>query len=1105
MIRFIYGCSGSGKSSRIYELMREDAKSATPSYLIVPEQETVQCETRLLDILPPSSQLSSQVLNFSRLANLVFRTYGGLSYNYADKGSKTLIMWKSLKELSPLLLEYSKSVENNGASFAKDMLSAITELKAYCVSPSKLENAAKKLEDNTLLKNKLLDLSLISSLYQNTLSEKYSDVSDDLSKLAEALKEHDFFRGANIYIDSFSSFTAQEYSVIKEMFRSASNVTVTLTLDSLATTQIHYESTANTALSLISIANSLSLETVEEKLSKAHFKAPAINEIASSLWMTSVHGLNIDTKDSLRIIKCLDPYEEADAVAGIIHRLLTQGFRCRDIAVIARDASGYRGILDTAFEKAGIPYFFSSNSEIMSKPPIKFLLSALRIKIYNWRAEDVISYLKTGICDVDERDIDLLECYLSIWNIRGSAFIGEDWAMNPDGYSEFLSARGKEILKRVNLCKNSFVPSLIRLFTALDAAENASEMCHALYLFIEEHEMAKKLSDLAKVQYNSGKRRDAAELLQLYNSTVKALENISASLGEDKLSCKEFFDALRLMLDTVSIGAIPTAKDQVTIGSASMLRISDIRCVILIGVNEGEFPQIVKESGFFNDNDKKSLASLGITLSESTAVASSNELFYLYRAMSAPNEKLILLYHSYDLSGDATPASMGIGRIKKLFSDVTEEEYASILFSEKLVSKEAIFEKLSIFQNTPEGKALSVYFNNNEQYRSRANTGDIPKRNIECRLAKETSDALFGNSLKLTQSIIDRYVGCPFEYMCDYLLSLKYISPVSFDYSHFGTYIHYIFESFVKKATKDGIIGLAPNVDYINQTIDEAADEYFFKFFRDVESFSPRLQSRFERMRRLAKLVAMNISKEFSQSHFEPKFFELSIGGRSSREASISPLKLPFENGKEVSLIGKVDRVDILHKGNDIFVRVVDYKSGSKTFSSSDIEKGHNVQLPLYLFALCDEDRVDFRRALGASAHTAIRPAGAMYLSSLINPVEIFDSEYDRDKVITAAENSIQRSGFLINDEDILREMSFDLIPQYICGAKLLKNGSVKGSALVTNEAMADLKEKLNNAVLKVATDIFNGNMDACPSISNNAYRCENCKMSAVCRSKRNS
>ena len=218
MIRMIYGCSGSGKSTRIYDLMKEDAKNSTPSYLIVPEQQTVQCERKLLDILPPSAQLSSEVLNFSRLANLVFRHYGGLSYNYADKGSKTLIMWKNLKELSPILTEYSKSAKENTASFSSEMLSAIGELKAYCVTPTKLERAAEKLEDNEILKNKLLDLSLIYSSYQNYFSESFSDVSDDLTKLADTLKEHDFFKGVNVYIDSFTSFTAQDYAVIKEIF-----------------------------------------------------------------------------------------------------------------------------------------------------------------------------------------------------------------------------------------------------------------------------------------------------------------------------------------------------------------------------------------------------------------------------------------------------------------------------------------------------------------------------------------------------------------------------------------------------------------------------------------------------------------------------------------------------------------------------------------------------------------------------------------------------------------------------------------------------------------------------------------------------------------------
>ena len=79
MLRLILGHSKSGKSSEIYELMKRDAEMGKRSFLIVPEQQTVQCESKLLTLLPPSSQLTSEVLNFSRLANLVFRHYGGLS------------------------------------------------------------------------------------------------------------------------------------------------------------------------------------------------------------------------------------------------------------------------------------------------------------------------------------------------------------------------------------------------------------------------------------------------------------------------------------------------------------------------------------------------------------------------------------------------------------------------------------------------------------------------------------------------------------------------------------------------------------------------------------------------------------------------------------------------------------------------------------------------------------------------------------------------------------------------------------------------------------------------------------------------------------------
>ena len=1100
----IYGRAGSGKSRRIYDLMKEDAKNATPSYLIVPEQQTVQCERKLLDILPPSAQLSSEVLNFSRLANLVFRHYGGLSYNYADKGSKMLIMWKNLRELSPLLTEYSLSAESNTAALASEMIAAVNELKAYCVSPAKLEKAASALADNTILKNKLLDLSLILSSYQNYFSESFSDVSDDLTKLASTLQCNDFFSGANVYIDSFTSFTAQEYAVIKEIFRSAANVTVALTLDTPASLEIHYESTADTAMRLSSMANELSLELSKEIATYSDERASAINYISDRLWSSDTIPHEHGDRGELRIIKCTTPYEEADAVANIVLRLMMDGMRCRDIAVIARDASTYRGIIDDAFEKAGIPYFFSQNSEMLSKAPIKFILSAIKIKLYNWRPDDVISYLKAGICDIDERDVDLLESYLSVWNIRGSRFIGDDWTMNPDGYTEYLTERGKEILRRVNECKNKLVTPLVRLFARLDSSDTASDMCRALYLFMEEIEMAAVLTERASTEYSLGRRRESAELIQLYNSVVKAIENISVSLNDDGITVKEFYEALRIMLDNVSVGAIPTAEDQVVIGSASMLRADEKKCAIVIGLNEGEFPQTVKENGIFSDGDKEKLEGLGISLSANTSTRSADELFYVYRALTSASSKLIMTYHTSDCAGTATPPSMAIERVRKLFPELKAERFSSLPYSESLLSKESAFEKLPLIKHTSEGRALFDYFDSIDTYKSRMPLLDASSRNDVCTLSEDTLKEVYGSSLRLTQSIIDTYVGCPFEYMCKRLFALNEIAPASFDYANFGTYVHYIFENYLKAAVADDKLGSAPDPLYIDKAVNAMADNYLSAYFRNGEANSPRLAYRFRRMRRLAVLIATNITREFEHSGFRPEFFELNIG-KIGDDISVSPLVFKSSSGRGVYIVGKVDRVDLLHRDNDVFVKVVDYKSGKKAFSRKDIAKGQNIQLPLYLFALCDERQSEFRKAIGAKEDQRVIPAGALYMSSLIDPIEVSETSYNKEELLREAESSIARSGFLTSDIDVLKEIDSSLSPQYLCGAKADKSGSMKGDALLSGEEMDELRETLKDTVIGIADDMTSGCMNAAPTRSNNKFRCENCNMRAVCRAKRKS
>jgi ATP-dependent helicase/nuclease subunit B len=223
------------------------------------------------------------------------------------------------------------------------------------------------------------------------------------------------------------------------------------------------------------------------------------------------------------------------------------------------------------------------------------------------------------------------------------------------------------------------------------------------------------------------------------------------------------------------------------------------------------------------------------------------------------------------------------------------------------------------------------------------------------------------------------------------------------------------------------------------------------------------------------------------------------VGG----ETGVSPVTFPIDAKREAYLIGKVDRVDVWEKEDEIYVKVVDYKSGKKTFSQKDLEKGQNVQLPLYLFALCDENQEGFREALGASPEQEILPAGALYLSSLIDPVEIFEKSYDKNAVLCEAEESITRSGFLVSDEDVLKALDSELSPQYLCGAKADKNGQMKGSSLISSTDMNMLDESLKKTITDIASTMTSGLMNAEPSVANNQYRCENCKMRAVCRARR--
>ena len=79
-----------------------------------------------------------------------------------------------------------------------------------------------------------------------------------------------------------------------------------------------------------------------------------------------------------------------------------------------------------------------------------------------------------------------------------------------------------------------------------------------------------------------------------------------------------------------------------------------------------------------------------------------------------------------------------------------------------------------------------------------------------------------------------------------------------------------------------------------------------------------------------------------------PKYFEANFGVEDiEQDSSISvtePLLLD-----DIQLRGKIDRIDINKIDNNF--EVIDYKTGSKKVSKSEIEEGLSLQLPIYVWA----------------------------------------------------------------------------------------------------------------------------------------------------------
>lgn len=1084
MVHFLFGNPGTGKSSFIIEKIMEDYRNGKHSFLIVPEQQTVVSERMLTSSLPAGAQLFAEVVNFTRLSDEVFRKVGGLKYNYITKSGKNLVMYRAICECRDFLSEY-KVPKGKEKGCVSVFLDAIGELKSYGVSVSALEKASEEIE-NDRLKKRLDDIVLIYSAYERILNDRYSDPYDDILMLAEKLKSFDFFGGSNVYVDSFYGFTKSQLDVLYHIINQSDNFTIALDCPE-KDGGIQYAKIYETSKNIERICKALNKEITRTSFTKDYkHKSPSLSYLCENIWNFSAPKTEND--GCVKVIEATDEFDECDCVASRIRHLVEDGAKYSDIAIIARNSDTYRGIIDVSLKKYNIAYYFSTKTDISAKPVVKMIFSALSA-INGYRAEDIVSYLKSGYTDIDESDIDDLENYIYRWNIYGSKFKNDDfWSSNPDGYITEPTISQLETLARVNDARDKVIEKLSILERAFSPYCPVEVGARAVFEFLCAHNVKEKLSD--EIKFLS--KEEAQENSQVWNALISSLDTVVFVMKDAEVNAETFSALLRYDFEGKNIGTIPTGEDVVTVGDASLLRTDRIKHAFIIGANEGVFPAAVSDDGFFSDSDKIALESAGIILSSKNDVRSSDELLYFQNSISSPSETVTVSYLCADISGNKKQPGVGVERIKNLFENFKVISSYDISAQERIYTRETAKEYLCASSgDVKKGVILSL----GDDYRSAEGFS-----NDSVSISEEKANEIFGDHLYLTQSRIETFVNCRFNYYCSYQLKLKSSSRISFSSRDIGDLSHKVFERFLRRI-KDGKIDFSKITDEeIEKIADDIINEYLDSLFRS-KFRTNRLKHLFARLRSRLLVYLRNMVDEFAQCDFTPEFFELSFS--SGGPGSPLPLKFRINEKSVLTVTGIADRIDLYKKDGVTYVRVVDYKTGDKKFSRADAELGLGLQMLIYLFTMCKMNDCEFRQKL-ACGTGEIRPAGVLYFPMRMDKVKL-DSEAgiscakDADAYEKGAVSQcVERNGIFLDDVEILKaqdkELNGKFLPKYPSRSK---------DTFISAEEFENIYTDLEKTLDEIGVAILSGDASAVPLERDGKSPCRYCENLAVCRRRK--
>lgn len=1089
-LTLITGAAGSGKTSFARSFAAGCCLAGSEPIMIVPEQFSFETEKSMLAMLGASGLAKMKIFSFTRLADFVSRSQGEFAGSRLDDMGRVAAMGLALLQLEPQLELYGGKKQSS--VFLNHLLDAIKEFKLCAITPEDLAQAATL--SNGTLKLKLSELALIFSAYEAIVAQGAADPLDDLTRLTRQLISDEYLRGKTVIFDSFRSFTGQQLKLLKVILSQANNSIFTLCCEDICESERRglFATTVETAYKLRALAAELSLESKTIPLGSAgvRFVSPALRAAEKSMYRSKKECYKGKAQEDIRIVYPLEKYDEINFCARECRRLVREnGYRCKDIAIFARNESDYAEAMIDAFSLQELPLFCDFRTAAASSATMRFLLLSCELAYGQIDRDDLIRWLKTGlVCGISQNDISELENYCYIWNITGADFASE-FTNSPGGLDGKEDPQRLAAINAVRARAWELISSLRKDF----CAPSGSEKAKALWHLIENAKSAECLREMCEFMDDDAR----SEQDQIWNEMTAMLDKIDSMIGKTAVSAATLSRLLSMMADCCSAGHIPRGHDQISFGGAERMRTGASKVVFVLGAVEGSFPAVPSSNGVFTDLEREKLHECGLSVAEPSTEKLYEERFLAYCALCSSSELLYICCPKAGTSDkDINCRSECVDEILSIVPGARQISSTALGLGDIEAKGAAleIYAKLCSEGKSERGslkKALGEF----PEYFGKANAIEESARALSPTLSAQNAKELYGKRLGLSASKVENYFGCPFRFFCSAGLGAYPRRRVRLGFAEFGTVTHYVLEHFFLENRSSDFDLLKDDKEYISDRCDELIKQYLNEQAGGEQGKSKSFLHALYSMKGSICLLIENICRELSQTAFRPAAFELEIG----RDKPISSKPIELGDDRVCSMKGLIDRVDILDADKK-YARIIDYKTGGREFRLSNVLEGLDMQMLIYLTELCDSDYSG-----------GCKPAGILYFpaySATLSESKV-DSprDADQEKLDNARDKELLRKGVLIDDESlsVVSEMEPGLLGKYLpvkYDARK-KNATVLSASSfesLLSPAQFDIVSRYVRFKLKsLGQEVYSGNIEPSP-LALKYSPCIYCDYRDICR-----